>query len=92
MEAAQELVRLAREQGITLTGPNGLLKQFTKAVLETALNEEMTEHLGHPKNRAPADRAGGNVRNGTRSKTVLTEATVEVSIDGPRDRDGRSLR
>ena len=44
--AAAELVRLAQEQGLSLTGPDGLLKQFTKNVLETALNEEMTEHLG----------------------------------------------
>ena len=44
--AAAELVRLAKEQGLSLTGPDGLLKQFTKTVLETALNEEMTEHLG----------------------------------------------
>src|SRR3979490_502339 len=49
--AAKELVRLAREQGLSLTGPDGLLKQFTKGVLETALNEEMTEHLGHEKHR-----------------------------------------
>ena len=35
-----------------MTAPDGLLKQFTKSVLETALNEEMTEHLGHAKNRA----------------------------------------
>lgn len=39
--AAAELVRLAKEQGLSLTGPDGLLKQFTKTVLETALNEEM---------------------------------------------------
>ena len=51
--AAKELVRLAREQGLSLTGPDGLLKQFTKSVLETALNEEMTEHLGHEKHQAP---------------------------------------
>jgi hypothetical protein len=44
--AAKELVRLARDQGLSLTGPDGLLKQFTKTVLETALNQEMTEHLG----------------------------------------------
>ena len=44
--AAAELVRLAQEQGLSLTGPDGLLKQLTKVVLETALNEEMTEHLG----------------------------------------------
>ena len=51
--AAKELVRLAKEQGLSLTGPDGLLKQFTRNVLETALNEEMTEHLGHEKNRVP---------------------------------------
>ena len=50
--AARELVRQAKEQGLSLTGPDGLLKQFTKTVLETALNEELTEHLGHEKNRA----------------------------------------
>lgn len=86
--AAQELVRMAKEQGLSLTGPNGLLKQFTKTVLETALNEEMTEHLGFDKNEAPADRDSTNVRNGTRSKTVLTEATGQVPIEVPRDRDG----
>jgi transposase-like protein len=71
-----------------LTGPDGLLKQFTKSVLETALNEEMTEHLGHEKHRAPDERDSTNVRNGTRPKTVLTEATGQVEIDVPRDRDG----
>ena len=86
--AAQELVRLAKEQGLSLTGPDGLLKQFTKSVLETALNEEMTEHLGHEKNRAPGDRDSANVRNGTRPKTVLTEATGHVEIEVPRDREG----
>src|SRR6201747_2507369 len=86
--AARELVRLAREQGLSLTGPDGLLKQFTKSVLETALNEEMTEHLGHEKNRADEGRDSSNVRNGTRPKTVLTHATGQVELDVPRDRDG----
>ena len=58
--AAKELVRVAREQGLSLTGPDGLLKQFTKSVLETALNEEMTEHLGHEKlNRTGSDGDSG---------------------------------
>ena len=48
-QAAVELVRLAQEQGLSLTGPDGLLKQLTKTVLETALNEEMAEHLGYEK-------------------------------------------
>jgi putative transposase len=86
--AARELVRLAREQGLSLTGPDGLLKQFTRSVLETALNEEMTEHLGHEKHRAPEERDSSNIRNGTRPKTVLTEATGQVEIEVPRDRDG----
>ncbi len=77
--AAKELVRRAREQGLSLTGPDGLLKQLTRTVLETALSQEMTEHLGHDKN-GRADPEHGNVRNGTRPKTVLTEATGQVQI------------
>jgi transposase-like protein len=86
--AAKELVRLAREQGLSVTGPDGLLKQFTKSVLETALNEELTEHLGHEKNRVDEGRESRNVRNGTRPKTVLTHATGRVDLDVPRDREG----
>ena len=52
-KAAVELVRLAQERGLSLTGPDGLLKQLTKTVLETALNEEMTEHLGYEKHDPP---------------------------------------
>ena len=74
-------MRLAREQGLSLTGPDGLLKQLTKTVLETALNEEMTEHLGYEKHD-PAGRGTGNIRNGTRAKTVLTETTGPVEHRG----------
>jgi putative transposase len=86
-QAAEELVRRAREQGISLTGPDGLLRQLTKTVLETALNQELTEHLGHEKNGAP-DPETGNIRNGTRPKTVLTEGSGQVQIEVPRDRAG----
>lgn len=41
-----ETIRRTKEQGLDLTGPDGLLRQFTRIVPETALNEEMTEHLG----------------------------------------------
>jgi putative transposase len=40
---------LAKEHGVELVGPNGLLNQLTKNVLETALDAEMTEHLGYDK-------------------------------------------
>jgi len=86
-QAAVELVRLAREQGLSLTGPDGLLKQLTKTVIETALSEEMTEHLGYEKHD-PAGAGTGNVRNGTRAKTVLTEASGHVEVEVPRDRAG----
>jgi transposase-like protein len=86
-QAAAELVRLDKEQGLSLTGPDGLLKQLTKTVLETALGEEMTEHLGYEKHD-PAGAGSGNIRNGVRSKTVLTENTGPVQIDVPRDRAG----
>jgi transposase-like protein len=86
-QAATELVRAAREQGLSLTGPDGLLKQLTKTVLETALGEEMTEHLGYEKHD-PTGAGTGNIRNGTRSKTVLTENTGQVEIVVPRDRAG----
>jgi putative transposase len=86
-EAAREFVRLAREQGLSLTGPDGLMKQLTKSVLETALNEELTEHLGHDKG-GRAGSGSGNIRNGSRPKTVVTENTGPVEIEVPRDRAG----
>ena len=54
------------EQGLSLTSPDGLVKQFIKSVLETALEEEMTQHLGHEKNRAAEGRESTNTRNGNR--------------------------
>lgn len=85
--AAAAMVAEARQRGLELTGPDGLLRLFTKNVLETALNEEMTEHLGHEKNQADQGRESTNVRNGSRSKTVVSDAVGEVSIDVPRDRE-----
>lgn len=87
LEAARELVRQARERGVALTGPDGLLKALTKTVIETALDEEMSEHLGYDKH-AVEGRNRANSRNGKRSKTVLTDAAGEVDVDVPRDREG----
>jgi putative transposase len=87
VDAARELVRMAKEQGLSLTGPDGLLKQLTKTVIETALDEEMTEHLGYEKHDASSKQTA-NSRNGVRPKTVLTETTGPVEVDVPRDREG----
>ena len=85
-QLAQDLVDAARTDGVELIGPNGLLTGLTKTVLETALDAELTEHLGYDKHD-PMGRNRGNSRNGTRSKTVLTEIGP-VEIEVPRDRDG----
>ena len=68
-----------------LLGPNGLLKQLTGALVEKALQAEMTEHLGYEKH-ASAGRGSGNSRNGASEKTLKTEAG-EVAIEVPRDRN-----
>ena len=80
------LVGQAREGGLQLTGEGGLLAQLTKRLVESALEGELSDHLGYGKHD-PAGRDGGNSRNGHRSKTVLTEVGP-VGIDVPRDRDG----
>src|SRR5664280_1010579 len=87
LETARELVRQARSRGVALTGPQGLLKALTKAVIETALDEEMSEHLGYDKHET-VGRNLANSRNGKRSKTLLTSSSGDVQIDMPRDRDG----
>lgn len=63
-----------------------MLQQLTKRLLESVLEGEMADHLGYDKHDA-LGRNGGNSRNGTRSKTVLTDVG-SVEIDVPRDRDG----
>ncbi|MCX4761742.1 IS256 family transposase [Streptomyces sp. NBC_01275] len=80
------LVERARSEGLQLTGQGGLLQQLTKRVLESALEGEITDHLGYEKHEA-AGRGSGNSRNGGRAKTVLTDVgPVEVKV--PRDTSG----
>ncbi len=80
------LVDRARAEGLRLTGEGGLLQQLTKRVIESAVDGEMTAHLGCEKHDA-AGRDGGNFRNGRRSKTVTTDVgPVEISV--PRDIEG----
>ncbi|WP_435849272.1 transposase, partial [Streptomyces lavendulocolor] len=80
----KELVARAQAEGLQLTGEGGLLQQLTKRLLESALEGEMTDHLGYDRHD-PAGKNGGNSRNGKRSKTVVTDIGP-VEIDVPRDR------
>ena len=62
---------------MAVDGEDGLLAQLTKLVLESSLQGELEAHLGYGKHD-PAGRDGGNSRNGTRAKTVLTKAGPSV--------------
>jgi putative transposase len=84
-EMVRQLAERARAEGLSLTGPGGLLGRLTKVVLEGALEGEMDAHLGYRAND-PAGRDGGNSRNGKRAKTVITDVGP-VRIEVPRDRD-----
>jgi putative transposase len=81
-----ELMDEMLKQGRTAEDVNGLLKQFTKAVLERALEGEMTEHLGYAKHD-PAGDHSGNSRNGVTRKTLKGDFG-EVNLETPRDRNG----
>ncbi len=85
-ELAGQLLGKAQAGGVELPGPDGLLSQVAKAVLERALAGEMTGHLGYEKHD-PAGRGSGNSRNGTTPKTVLTDVGA-VGLAVPRDRNG----
>lgn len=83
--AIDSLIKDAKSSGTPLDGVDGLLNQLTKAVLERALEAEMTEHLGY-ESGDPAGRGTGNSRNGGTSKTVATRnGAVEMRV--PRDRN-----
>ncbi len=86
-ELAAELVERARDEGVDLVGPGGLLTGLTKNVLEAGLEAEMSEHLGYDEHDPAGRERGSNSRNGTRAKTVLTDVGP-VHIEVPRDRDG----
>src|ERR1700722_12250303 len=85
-ELADQLLGKAQAEGAELLGPDGLLSQVTKALLERALAEEMTGHLGYEKHD-PGGRGSGNSRNGTTPKTLLTDVGA-VDLEVPRDRNG----
>src|SRR5215213_5593172 len=67
-----------------LLGQDGLLQQLTKALVERALDGELTHHLGYEKHDSAGDNLG-NSRNGTTPKTMRGKRG-QVQIDVPRDR------
>ena len=69
-----------------LTGPDGLLKTLTKALVERAMTAELGQHLGYERGAAPPE-SQANRRNGTSKKTLRTDQGP-VIVDVPRDRDG----
>ncbi len=70
-----------------IIGENGLLKELTKAILERALQAEMTDHVGYEKHD-PAGHHRGNTRNGKSQKTLRGDFG-ELQLETPRDRQAR---
>ncbi len=70
-----------------ILGQDGVLGEVTRRMVQRALEEELTEHLGYPAGQAPPGGAG-NSRNGGTPKTLLTDQGA-VRIDTPRDRKSR---
>jgi putative transposase len=85
-ETIDALLKDAKVTGTPIDGAQGLLNQITKAVLERALQVEMTDHLGYDSGD-PAGHGTGNSRNGKSRKTVST-TNGPVEIEVPRDRNG----
>jgi putative transposase len=84
--AVDALLADAEASGTPIDGPDGLLAQITKSVLERALDVEIADHLGYEPGD-PAGNGSGNSRNGHGRKTVLTTAGP-VDLEVPRDRNG----
>jgi transposase-like protein len=85
-ELVERLMAQVEGEGVELLGPEGVLTELTKRIMERALDVERTEHLGYERGD-PAGRGSGNSRNGTSPKTVLTDAGA-VPLEIPRDRNG----
>jgi putative transposase len=85
-EVIDSLMDRVRTEGLELVGEGGVLAELTKVILERALEEERTAHLGYERGDVEG-RGSGNSRNGTTPKRVLTEVGP-VELDIPRDRAG----
>jgi putative transposase len=87
MTIRKELIdELIATSGGSLIGPDGLVKELTKALVERMLAGEMNHHLGYEKHD-PDGYGSGNSRNGKSRKTLKGEAG-EMRIEVPRDRNG----
>jgi Transposase, Mutator family len=84
-EVVDELLAGARTEE-EIVGPGGLLSQLTKQLVERAMEDELSDHVGYDRRQEPQG-GTGNTRNGSTSKTSITEPG-RVRIDTPRDRDG----
>jgi putative transposase len=69
-----------------VTGPDGLLKDMTRAVIQRAMGAELSHHLGYEPGQAPPE-GQDNRRNGKTEKTLRT-GQGPLTIEVPRDREG----
>jgi putative transposase len=84
-QLASTLVEQAQAEGVELVGPGGLLTGLTKTVLETALEAELSDHLGYDKHD-PGGATGQLLQRHSAQDGVTAVGPVEIEV--PRDRDG----
>lgn len=85
-QLAQKIIHEAKKQGLPLSNDT-LLSTLTKDIIEAALDQELTDHLGYEKHTQNPDETNENTRNGYRTKTLLTDTIGPITINVPRDRD-----
>jgi len=85
-ELLDEFMSRVADGDLELMGPGGALAALNQSVINRALADELTVKLGYEAGDS-AGNGSGNSRNGTTSKTVLTDHG-QVTIDVPRDRNG----
>ena len=84
-EALDAMMDRISSEGMELLGPDGVLTDLTKRLMERAMDVELSDHLGHDRGD-PRGRGSGNAGNGTSPKRVLNDADG-IPLDVPRKRN-----
>lgn len=80
-QLAQKIIHETKKQGLDLSNDT-LLSTLTKNIIEAALEEELTDHLGYEKHtQNTQETASNNARNGYRTKTLLTDTIGPITIN-----------
>ena len=69
-------------------GKEGLFSKLKKRIIERVLESELDHELGYSKH-SKEEKTNDNRRNGSYEKTVIADDGRKLTVDVPRDRDGK---